>query len=49
MASNTTEYCKKGDVVGIKGRIQTSCNNNKHHVEFLAESNLILYYGQCVI
>ena len=24
IAENTCEYCKKGDVVGIKGRIQTS-------------------------
>ena len=24
MASNTVEYCKKGDVIGIKGRIQIS-------------------------
>lgn len=24
IAQNTSEYCKKGDLVGIKGRIQTS-------------------------
>jgi len=24
MASNTVEYCKKGDIIGIKGRIQIS-------------------------
>ncbi len=24
IAENTVEYCRKGDVVGIKGRIQTS-------------------------
>ena len=24
IAQNTAEYCKKGDIVGIKGRIQTS-------------------------
>lgn len=23
IAANTTEYCKKGDIVGIKGRLQT--------------------------
>lgn len=23
IASNTVEYCKKGDIVGVKGRIQT--------------------------
>ena len=24
IAENTVEYCKKGDLVGVKGRIQTS-------------------------
>lgn len=24
IAENTAEYCKKGDVVGVKGRIQTN-------------------------
>lgn len=24
VASNTAEYCKKGDLVGIKGRVETS-------------------------
>lgn len=24
IAENTCEYCKKGDIVGIKGRLQTS-------------------------
>ena len=24
IASNTSEYCKKGDIVGVKGRIETS-------------------------
>ena len=24
VAENTAEYCRKGDIVGIKGRIQTS-------------------------
>lgn len=23
IATNTSEYCKKGDIIGIKGRIQT--------------------------
>lgn len=23
MAENTAEYCKKGDIVGVKGRLQT--------------------------
>ena len=24
IAENTAEYCKKGDIIGVKGRIQTS-------------------------
>ena len=24
MASNTCEYCKKGDLVGLRGRLQSS-------------------------
>jgi single-strand DNA-binding protein len=24
IAQNTTEYCKKGDVIGVKGRVETS-------------------------
>ncbi len=32
IAENTAEYCKKGDLVGIKGRIQT------RNVEFEDES-----------
>lgn len=26
IAENTTQYCKKGDLVGIKGRLQTKDN-----------------------
>lgn len=41
IASNTCEYCKKGDVVGIKGRLQTSNyekdNETKYVVEVIAE------------
>lgn len=32
IASNTAEYCKKGDIVGIKGRIQ-STEIEKFHVK----------------
>ena len=28
IALNTSEYCKKGDLVGIKGRLQTETSNN---------------------
>ena len=33
LAENTIKYCKKGDVIGIKGRIQ---QNNKN-IEIIAE------------
>ena len=29
IASNTVEYCKKGDIVGIKGRMQTRTSKDK--------------------
>ena len=31
IAENTTEYCRKGDLVGIRGRIQT---RNVEHEDF---------------
>ncbi|MCQ2978237.1 MAG: single-stranded DNA-binding protein [Clostridia bacterium] len=33
IATNTSEYCKKGDIVGVKGRIQSLDGN----VEIVAE------------
>ena len=33
MAANTVEYCKKGDVVGIKGRIQTGSYESEDGVK----------------
>ena len=29
IANNVSEYCKKGDLIGIKGRLQTSLYENK--------------------
>lgn len=29
IAENTCEYCKKGDIVGVKGRLQTSSYEDK--------------------
>ena len=29
IAENTSEYCKKGDIVGVKGRIQSSSFENE--------------------
>lgn len=42
IAANTTEYCHKGDVVGIKGRIQVSSyeiaeQEKKYITEVIAE------------
>lgn len=42
IAESTTEFCKKGDLVGIKGRIQTrdieiEDEKKKHVVEIIAE------------
>ncbi len=41
IAESTCEYCKKGDVVGIKGRIQTSTyekdNERKYAMDIVAE------------
>lgn len=33
IATNTIEYCRKGDLVGIKGRIQS----NENKIELIAE------------
>ena len=42
IAENTAEYCKKGDLIGIKGRIQTrdvelEDETHKKYVEVIAE------------
>lgn len=42
IAESTTEYCKKGDLVGVRGRIQTrnielEDETKKHIVEVVAE------------
>lgn len=33
IATNTSEYCKKGDIVGIKGRLQTSTYEDENKVK----------------
>lgn len=35
VAENTLEYCNQGDLIGIKGRIQTTGQNNV--IEIIAE------------
>lgn len=37
IAENTKEYCKKGDLVGVKGRIQTTIVDDKKVTEIVAE------------
>ena len=37
VAENTAEYCKKGDLVGIKGRIQTSQYEQENEVKYVTE------------
>lgn len=42
IAANTTQYCHKGDVVGVKGRLQTAKyedeeGNKKYIMEVIAE------------
>ena len=40
VAKNTAEYCKKGDIVGIKGRLQTD-NYEKESGEKVYKLNVI--------
>ena len=41
IAENTSEYCKKGDIVGVKGRIQSSIieeeNKKVNKIDIIAE------------
>ena len=37
IADNTSEYCKKGDIVGIKGRVQSRVVENEDKKEYLTE------------
>lgn len=42
IAENTTEYCRKGDILGVKGRVQTRIfeqddDTKKHVTEVVAE------------
>lgn len=40
VAENTSEYCKKGDIVGVKGRIQTDTIEKEDGTEQF-ETNII--------
>lgn len=37
IATKVVEYCKKGDLIGIKGRVQTRQEDNKNIIEIIAE------------
>ena len=37
MCDNVKEYCKKGDLLGIKGRTQTKQEEDKNIIEIVAE------------
>ena len=37
IATNTKEYCHKGDIVGIKGRLQTSTYEDNEERKYLTE------------
>ena len=37
IATNTTEYCKKGDIIGVKGRLQSQEVEDKRITQIIAE------------
>ena len=37
MCDTVKEYCKKGDLIGIRGRIQTKQEENKNIIEIVSE------------
>lgn len=41
VATNTKEYCKKGDIIGVKGRVQSRIvekdNTKEYHLDVIAE------------
>ena len=42
IADNAKDYCKKGDLLGIKGRIQTRQEEDKNIIEIVAEKVIFL-------
>lgn len=50
VAKNTAEYCKKGSIVGIKGRLQSGFyekeKERKYYVDVVAEKVTFLTQGQ---
>ena len=37
ISKNVCEYCKKNDVIGIKGRIESVKENDNYNVRIIAE------------
>ena len=37
IAENTTEYCKKGDILGLKGRVQTRIYETDEKKKYVTE------------
>ena len=37
IAESTTKYCKKGNIIGVKGRVQTKQEEGKNIIEIIAE------------
>ena len=37
IATNTSEYCKKGDLVGVKGRLQTRKYEENNETKYITE------------
>lgn len=51
VASSTSEYCKKGDIIGIRGRLQVNSyedkdGNRKYSTEVIAEKVTFLSSNQ---
>ena len=46
IATNTAEYCRKGDVIGIRGRIQTKNVDDKRELEIIADKITFLSSNQ---
>ena len=51
MASNTKNYCQRGDIVGVKGRVQNrsyvdSENNTRYITEIIAEKISFVSHAQ---
>ena len=43
MAETTSEYCKKGDIIGIKGRVETSSYENEDGEKKTAKGDNLTY------